>query len=103
MENFSKFQTYVSYLLTKEFLKGNYNSLKNLKKEIIALAKNMNYKEDYRVCSDGTATVLEFYNDEKDDFLDYTIIFGETDKYNWPQMSITVRSSKKDLKVSFFK
>lgn len=103
MEKFTEFQTYVLYLLTKEFSNGNYDSLKNRKKEIIALAKNLNYKEDYRVCSDGTSTVIKFYNDEKDDFLDYTIIFSETDKYNWPHMSITVRSKKKDLEVSFLK
>lgn len=47
MEKFTEFTTYVLYLLTKAFLNGNYesyDSLKDTKKEIIALAKNMNYK-----------------------------------------------------------
>lgn len=103
MEKFTKFQTDVLCLLTKEFFKGNYDSLKSLQKEIIALAKNMNYKEEYRMLSDETSTWLKFYNDEKDDFLDYYIIFYETNKYNCPYMKISVRSNKKEFEVSFFK
>ena len=103
MEKFTEFQTYVLYLLTKEFLKGDYDSLKNLKKEIIALAKNMNYKEEYRMLSDETSTWLKFYNDEKDDFLDYYIIFYETNKYHCPYMKIIVRSNKKEFEVNSFK
>jgi len=103
MENFTKFQTYVLYLLTKEFSKGNYDSLKSIKKEIIALAKNMNSKEEYDVYSNKTCTALKFYNDEKDDFLDYAIYFCETDEYNCPYMRITVRSNKKKFEVGSFK
>lgn len=98
MEDFNEFKNKVLSLLTKEFSKGNYDSLKNLQKEIIALAKNMNYKEDYSAFRNETCTTLKFYSDE-----DYTISFYETNKYNCPYMSITVRSNKKKFEVSFFK
>lgn len=79
MEKFTEFQTYVLYLLTKEFLNGDYDSLKNLEKEIIALAKNMNYKEFHKKIEyyNRDITTLEFYNDE-DKYLDYSIVFNET-------------------------
>lgn len=106
MEKFTEFTTYVLYLLTKAFLNGNYesyDSLKDIKKEIIALAKNMNYKESRKEVFNKVFTTLEFYDDE-DNYLGYSITFYEvTDKCGIEYMRIIVGNTKKKFEVGSFK
>lgn len=98
MEDFKEFKDKVLSLLTKEIINGNYDTLKNTKKEIIALTENTNYTE----FSNGSITNLEFYDDE-DVFLDYVISFYKSNEHNYKYLSINVMDKKKGVEVGFLK